>query len=59
MTSTCTCVSVPVVTPYQPVTGSKSMVWPGVRAVIRKGPLPTSVSGLVDHASSPTDEMTL
>ena len=58
MTSTWTRVSAPVLPPYQPVTGSKSIDWPGVRAVIRNGPLPTSVSGLLNHAFSPADVMT-
>src|SRR5512135_822800 len=52
-TSTCTLVSAPVLPPYQPVTGAKSIDRPGVRAVILKGPLPIRVSGLANHESSP------
>src|SRR5258708_26332318 len=57
-TSTCTLVSLPVDPPYQSGTGWKSIDWPGTREVKRKGPLPISVSGLVNHAFSPADATT-
>ncbi len=49
----------PVLPPNQAGTGSKFSHWPAARAVMRKGPVPISVSGFVNQVSSPADAITL
>ncbi len=51
--------SAPVLPPNHAGTGSKSSDWPAARAVMRKGPLPMSVSGFVNQTSSPAEAITL
>src|SRR2546423_5156624 len=51
MTSRCTFFKVGFGEPHQFETASKSTDWPGVRAVILKGPVPTARSGLVHQLS--------